>query len=76
MMTALSPKRAEVAEQVRAGLVRYDVPTWTIDGTVATGWDGRTLREMRREGQIVVGADGSVSLAPEVAAGLTDPGTA
>jgi hypothetical protein len=74
MMTAspLSPKRVEIARLIEQGRVRYELPTWWIADEVATGWDGRTLREMRRDEQIVVRDDGQVELAPGMAEQLAE----
>jgi hypothetical protein len=63
----LSEQRQRMAELVAAGKVTYDVPDWLIEGQVATGWDGRTLREMRRDGQIITSSEGGpVALSDQV----------
>lgn len=50
----MTPKRLDALCDVHAEKVafRFEEAQWLREGAVATGWDGRTYSELRREGYI------------------------
>lgn len=70
-MAKLSDKRREMAEKIEAGQVHYDLPRWIVEGTEVGGWQGRMLREMRRDGLLVVDEAGVVALSDRTRAMLS-----
>ncbi len=73
-MSGLSRVRQEIAESARAGEVTYAPARaeWQIKGEQARGWVGRTLREMRSEGQLVVSVPAQSDSATLVTVAVSD----
>lgn len=60
-------RRIQALKKVRRGAVFYvqRKAAWIVDGAPMTGWDWRTLSDLRRHGLMKIGAAGKAALTEE-----------